>query len=366
MYSASAKRARAISAHKAAATAYGRKSDSHYARARLLAFGADEETDSACVVCYDHAPPPIQSGCACRGTTGLAHVACRAKVAASKPEIINENWWRCATCKQPFTGRMQRGLSGELTLLVQRGSDLEALVFAAKVSFASLVADGRYDKAERNARVMHDVLTKEFGEAHNKTLAAAGSVAVALSGQGRYAEAAQVQRGVLDATRAAMGRDDIATQVAMGALTRTLSLQGAYAEADALFGELIEVSQRINGADHVRTLAQMGNFAQNLAIQGKYAAAEPKFRAVLARLQRVLGPDHPQTLLVQANLANSLFELGKLDEAVQLQAAVLAAQKRVLEPGHQRTTDSERSLERMQSRAPSIEATQPKSKKSKK
>jgi hypothetical protein len=30
----------------------------------------------ACVICLDASPPPIQSGCACRGDSGLAHIAC--------------------------------------------------------------------------------------------------------------------------------------------------------------------------------------------------------------------------------------------------------------------------------------------------
>lgn len=369
MYSTSARRARAISAHEAAAASYGRKSESHFARARLLAFGADEGADSACVICYEHAPPPIQSGCGCRGDSGLAHVACRVKAAASRSEIINENWWKCATCRQPFTGRTQRGLSSELTARVQGGQDEQALEFAAKLEFASLMADEHYEAAEQNARIRHEMLTKKLGEGHNKTLAAAASVAVALSAQRRYAEAEQIQRSLLAATRAALGRDDPATQNAMGNLTRTFTMQGAYAEADALFREAIEIAQRVNGADHVRTLTIMGNFAQNLAIQGKHAAAEPEFRAVQARLRRVLGPDHALTLQVDANLANSLLELGKLDEAVQLQSAVVAAQKRVLEPGHTRTTDSERNLKRMQSSMPPsarLKATQPSSPKRRK
>ena len=30
----------------------------------------------ACITCLDASPPPIQSGCACRGDSGLAHIAC--------------------------------------------------------------------------------------------------------------------------------------------------------------------------------------------------------------------------------------------------------------------------------------------------
>ena len=46
----------------------------------------------ACIICLDTSPPPIQSGCACRGDSGLAHIACQCIVApvralcASEPE----------------------------------------------------------------------------------------------------------------------------------------------------------------------------------------------------------------------------------------------------------------------------------------
>ena len=33
----------------------------------------------ACYICLDTSPPPIQSGCACRGGSGLAHIACLAR-----------------------------------------------------------------------------------------------------------------------------------------------------------------------------------------------------------------------------------------------------------------------------------------------
>ncbi len=35
-----------------------------------------EPHECVCIVCLDSDPPPIQSGCACRSDTGLAHVGC--------------------------------------------------------------------------------------------------------------------------------------------------------------------------------------------------------------------------------------------------------------------------------------------------
>ena len=36
-----------------------------------------------CIICLDPDPPPIQSGCACRGDAGLAHVECRILAASA-------------------------------------------------------------------------------------------------------------------------------------------------------------------------------------------------------------------------------------------------------------------------------------------
>ena len=39
--------------------------------------------DAMCFICFDAdaSPAPIQSGCACRGEAGLAHVGCRVQAA---------------------------------------------------------------------------------------------------------------------------------------------------------------------------------------------------------------------------------------------------------------------------------------------
>ena len=66
----------------------------------------------ACIICLDTSPPPIQSGCACRGDSGLAHIACLVQAAASQQAQRGSDVWRqCQTCKQDYTGAMQTGLA---------------------------------------------------------------------------------------------------------------------------------------------------------------------------------------------------------------------------------------------------------------
>jgi hypothetical protein len=77
-----------------------------------MASAGIEPHECVCIVCLDSDPPPIQSGCACRSDTGLAHVGCLIeKAVAQQPHRGNAVWWECQTCGQQFTGAMQTGLA---------------------------------------------------------------------------------------------------------------------------------------------------------------------------------------------------------------------------------------------------------------
>jgi len=53
-----------------------------------------EPIECVCIVCLDSDPPPIQSGCACRSDTGLAHVGCAIdKAVAQQKHRGNSVWW---------------------------------------------------------------------------------------------------------------------------------------------------------------------------------------------------------------------------------------------------------------------------------
>ena len=69
--------------------------------------------DGVCFVCLGTSPSPIQSGCACRGAAGLAHLCCRVQAADAlvKQKKSKAWWWTCQTCKQRFTGEMRDGLA---------------------------------------------------------------------------------------------------------------------------------------------------------------------------------------------------------------------------------------------------------------
>ena len=75
--------------------------------------GGSLSDEDVCLICFEPNPPPIQSGCACRGPAGRAHLDCRVQAAQTLVERKrSRRWWfTCQTCEQRFTGAMCIGLA---------------------------------------------------------------------------------------------------------------------------------------------------------------------------------------------------------------------------------------------------------------
>ena len=158
--------------------------------------------DGVCFICLDTSPSPIQSGCACRGAAGLAHLGCRVEAAEALVEQkkdSNEWWWTCQTCEQKFTGEMRDGLANAWWSRVCDGAEDDRERLAAATNLASsLSGQGKYDEAENMQREVLAVKQRVLGAEHPDTLAAAGNLAVSLEGQEKYDEAEKMQREVLE------------------------------------------------------------------------------------------------------------------------------------------------------------------------
>ncbi len=112
------------------------------------------DAECVCIICYASVPPPIQSGCACRSDSGLAHVDCLiAKAVSQQAHRGGKVWWECQTCEQRFTGPMRTGL-GEAwwsRVCEQAEESEERLCAAANLGDCRLY-DGQYAEAERIKR----------------------------------------------------------------------------------------------------------------------------------------------------------------------------------------------------------------------
>ena len=124
-----------------------------------------------CIICLDNDPSPIQSGCACRGDAGLAHVECRAEAAAHrlKNSKTPDGWWECATCGQDFTGAMQLGLAEAWWSRVQRLPEVDEQRLRAAANLArSLGEQSKLAEAEAMLRDLLPVQRRVFGPEHRR------------------------------------------------------------------------------------------------------------------------------------------------------------------------------------------------------
>jgi hypothetical protein len=258
----------------------------------------------ACIVCLDTSPPPIQSGCACRGDSGLAHIACLVRAATSQQARRGSGvWHQCPTCKQRYTGAMQAGLAEAWRSRVagqaaESGERLDAESNQAK----SLLHQGKAMEAEPMFRRVHAVWMRVLGAEHPDTLTAAGNLASSLYHQGKYADAERIQREVKEVRKRVLGAEHPSTLATAGNLATSLSGQGKYADAARIQREVLEVRKRVLGAEHLDTLTSANNLALSLKSQGEYVEAERMLHATFASLKRILGPAHPNTLTIASSL----------------------------------------------------------------
>jgi tetratricopeptide (TPR) repeat protein len=355
-----------------------------HAPATQAGAGAMGRSDAnACFICLgDDEPLPIQSGCACRGDAGLAHVECRAEDAAHRTASRSEynRWFTCGTCGQLFTGAMKCKLAEAWWSTAQRLPKEDDQRLAAAMNLAnSLRSQGKFTEAETMhretlevqrrmlgpehpdtlgtainlANTLNDqhrytdaetmyrevlvVKRKKLGPKHPDTLGSATNLANSLNDQGKYPEAEALHREVLAAKKRVLGPEHPHTLMTAYNLALSLEKQGRYAEAEAMHRKTLPVWRRVLGPEHPTTLGTINSLATAIESQGRLAEAEAMFRETHRDLRRVLGAEHPNTLMTGHNLISVLFSQGKFAEATTLSRDILAVERRALGPTHPTT-----------------------------
>lgn len=323
-----------------------------------------------CVICLESGPPPVQSGCGCRGDAGLAHAACLIqKAVAQRANRGPGAWTRCQTCRQEFAGAM--GL-----VLAQARCEKEPSTEARTLLGAMLRRQGRHEDAERVQRGVLAECRAFLGDDHPETitimsnmgaalidqgkhaeaeailrealrarddLATRSNLATSLCCRGKYAEAERLHRGVVSERELASGNDNTYTLQAKCNLGVVLAAQNKLDEAEALFREVAALRRRVLGDEHSETLVCLGNLASLcLKPQGRCAEAETIQRDVLSIQRRTIGEEHPHTLTTGHNLARSIWSQGRHGEALELARVVLAARVRTQGGSHPDTAGSAR------------------------
>ena len=143
---------------------------------------SDDDPDSkTCFICLEpHSGPSISQrllhgGCACRGSSGFAHVACVAKAAQTTSDTM---WQECPTCKQEWSGQMELGLArAEVASLSSRPEGDRRRLNATNMLTQALQKMGEYAEALLFGVATLVTARQAFGDEHWVTVTAIGVLA---------------------------------------------------------------------------------------------------------------------------------------------------------------------------------------------
>jgi tetratricopeptide (TPR) repeat protein len=329
--------------HRAAATAETGFDTTAASGSNLDTFACSVE-GGTCIICLEEDPPPIQSGCACRGDAGLAHIACRISAAEHKQSSGDsvEGWQKCPTCHQIFMGAMGLGLAEELFRRSKGKLDRVGEWFsAAEILSNALLTAGEFVRAEavccetfsETKRVGINILEYSIGGSSVMSRLSLG-LGHAMSNQGKHSLAEPIYRLVLNECEQQFGTDDWRTLTAGTALGNCLRAQDKHAEAAVILKDVFVRTTRALGPEDVNTLDSGDSLASLYVAHDQHDEAIALYQQLLPVMNRVLGQEHKLVLEATANYALSVANSGKLAEALTMLRENVEVQKKVLGADH--------------------------------
>ena len=279
---------------------------------------ADDTKGQTCYICTQalhwKTKEGLVRGCACRGTSGVAHVSClaeQAKILYAEAEENNLDWkvkgerfnrWRiCSLCEQRYHGVVMCALGW--------------------ACWKTYVGRPEADWSRRQAMNLlglglHDAIHHE--------------------------DALTVQEADLAMERR-LGASEHDILIVQGNIANTYATLRRDEEALSMRHEVYSGHLKLHGEEHYDTIREADNYALSLVDVQRYAEAKALLRTTTPVARRVLGEGHRITLKMRWNYAEALYNdpdatLDDLREAVTTLEDAERTARRVLGGTHPTTT----------------------------
>ena len=294
----------------------------------------------SCYVCLhgEKAGALMHGGCACRGTSGFAHLSCFIQAATH-----SRHWQECPTCGQRFTGKVQYNLARTLWLYtVDRPHQDRDKLIAQDLLAGALREANRLEEALPLLEDCVAVKTKYLGPGHIETLGSMNHLALLIAEMNRPRHAATLFQETLVLMRRSLGHRHVITVACMSNQANFLLDTKEYSKAEPLLYETLAIRRDTLPDPHPHTLSSLNSLALLLEKKGDYKSAEPLYLEAVEGARRLLGDSHPQTMLFKSNYAYLLYKQGKLCEAEHMLVEAFTSQRKLLglNHPHTRTTHS--------------------------
>ena len=250
-------------------------------------------------------------GCACRWTSGFAHVSClaeQAKILVAEAEennlgnkVVYERfgrWHSCRLCEQQYHG-VVRGALGWACWKTYLGRSEGQWVRTAAMNALGLGLDAaeHYEEA-LSVKEAELAMKQRLGASENSVLATMSNLATAYKSVGRSEEALRMERDIYSIRLKVQGEEYEATII--GALNYSSCLMHLerFKEAKALLRRTIPVARRVLGESNNTTLKLRKHYV--MALYNDPCLTLDDLREAANELEdlaptalRVLGSAHP-------------------------------------------------------------------------
>ncbi|CAH0379461.1 unnamed protein product [Pelagomonas calceolata] len=306
---------------------------------------ADDTKGQTCYICTQalhwKTKEGLVRGCACRGTSGVAHVSClaeQAKILVAEAvennldwKVKNERWVRwceCSMCKQGYHGLVKCALGWACwkTYLGRPETD-KIYVMAMNTLGSGLDETGRHAEALVVKKAELSMQLRR-GAPASSILAAQTNLANTYQYLGRLEHSLQLERDVYDGSLRLLGEEHRDTIISVNNLAATLFKLKRFEEAKSLLRKIMPVARRVLGENYELTIAMRMSYAQSL-YNDEGATLDDLHEAVtlleenerIAR--RVFGGAHPLAMQMEHDLKKARAKLRAHEIAEAMLATTL-------------------------------------------
>ena len=288
---------------------------------------ADDTKGQTCYICTQalhwKTKEGLVRGCACRGTSGVAHVSClaeQAKILFAEAEENNlgdkawterwARWYKCSLCEQHYHGVVECALSWACwkTYVGRPETDWPRCLAMQQLG-NGLGAAGHHEDA-LSVREAEFAMKRRLGVGEENLLGTQSNLAITYTKLGRSEQALRMKRDVYSVCLKLYGEENGKTLLAANNHINSLIDHKLFKEAKSVLRKTVPVARRFLGDNHEVTLRLRCNYARPL-YKDPTATLDDLHEAVTALeeaeriARRVLGGAHPTVDLIETSLHNA-------------------------------------------------------------
>ena len=280
---------------------------------------AGDTKGQTCYICTEALHWKTKEGlvrmCACRGTSGFAHVSClaeQAKILCAEAEENNlsdkvlierfARWETCGLCEQDYHGVVSCALGRACwkTYLGRPEGDWTRMNAMTQLGNGLYTAE-LYEDALPVQEAQVSML-RRLGASKDAIFIAQNNLAGTYDKLGRRELANPLRQEVYAGWLELLGEEDEATLIAAANYAASLVYLGRLKEAKALLREMMPVARRVLGDNHDLPLQMIRVYAAALcSVEDMWEAVTTLEDAALTA-RRVLGGAHPTTKAIEVAL----------------------------------------------------------------